>query len=106
MLLLLLQLTKSLFGTGKFVILDIGLFVLKCIVSLKKRGVYASSLIKKIRCWIKYIDGGGIQSSMNNKQVGYQARLTEEVDGVGLLFIQISQQKTHINQKLHGRRST
>ena len=48
MLLLLLQLTKSLFGTGKFVILDRGLFVLKFIVSLKKRGVYASSLIKKV----------------------------------------------------------
>ena len=47
-LLLLLHLTKSLFGTGKFVILDSGLFVLKFIVFLKKRGVYASSLIKNV----------------------------------------------------------
>ena len=44
--LLLLQLAKSLFGTSKLVILDSNLFVLKYIVSLKKRGIYASSLIK------------------------------------------------------------
>ena len=46
--LLLLQLAKSLFGTSKLVILDSNLFVLKYIVSLKKRGIYASSLIKNV----------------------------------------------------------
>ena len=40
---LLLRLARSLFGADKLVILDSGLFVLKYIVSLKKRGIYASS---------------------------------------------------------------
>ena len=45
---LLLRLARSLFGADKLVILDSGLFVLKYIVSLKKRGIYASSLIKNV----------------------------------------------------------
>ena len=44
---LLLRLTKDIFGTGKVVILDSGFCVLRGLVELMKRGVYASSLIKK-----------------------------------------------------------
>ena len=47
--LLLSRITKSLFVTGNIVILDRGLCVLKAIVYLKKRAVYASALIKKRR---------------------------------------------------------
>ena len=61
---LLLQITNSRFVKGKLVILGKVFCVLKAIVSLKKRGIYASALIKKRRYWSKYIDGSGIQSFM------------------------------------------
>ena len=77
---------KSLEGVlpvANLVILDRGLCVLKSIVSLNKRGVCASALIKKHRYWTKYIVGGGIQAFMNKKQVEYQERLPGEVYSVG-----------------------
>jgi hypothetical protein len=44
---LLLRLTGSIWSTGKTVILDSGFCVLKAIIELKKKGVFASALIKK-----------------------------------------------------------
>ena len=42
--------------------LDSGFCALKCIVELKKRGVYVAALIKKRRYWPKYIkvDGNNV----------------------------------------------
>ena len=40
------------------------------IVELKKRGVYASALIKKRRYWPKYIKGDDIKSHFDGKDVG------------------------------------
>ena len=50
--------------------LDSGFCVLKGIVELKKRGVYASALIKKQRYWPKYIKGDDIKSLFDGKDVG------------------------------------
>ena len=44
---LLLQILEPTFGRGSIVVLDSRFCVLKGIVELKKRGVYASALIKK-----------------------------------------------------------
>ena len=44
---LLLRLCESAFHIGMFVILDSGFCVLRAIIELKKRGVFASALIKK-----------------------------------------------------------
>ena len=44
---LLLRLCRFLWGTSSAVILDSGLCVLKGIVELRKKGVFASALIKK-----------------------------------------------------------
>ena len=44
---LLLRLCKPLFHTGKLVVLDIGFCVIHAIIELKKRGVFAATLIKK-----------------------------------------------------------
>jgi hypothetical protein len=47
--------------TGKVVILDSGFCVLKALIELAKKGVFASALIKKRRWyWPKYIDGGEV----------------------------------------------
>ena len=51
--------------------LDSSFSVLKRIVELKKRGVYASALIKKKRCyWPKYIKDDDIKSHFDGKDVG------------------------------------
>ena len=50
---LLLRLTKSLYHTGKCVILDSGFCVLKGLVELRKVGVFASAVTKKRRFWPK-----------------------------------------------------
>ena len=57
---LLLRLTKSIFTTGKVVILDSGFCVLRAIIELRKKGVFASALIKKRKYWPKYVPGEAI----------------------------------------------
>ena len=52
------------------IILDSGFCVLKGIVELKKRGVYASALIKKRKYWPKYIKGDVIKQHFDEKAVG------------------------------------
>ena len=50
--------------------LDSGFCVLKGIAELKKKGVFAASLIKK-RCYRpKYVDGDAINQHFSNKEVG------------------------------------
>ena len=44
---LLLNLCKSLYGSGKFIVLDSGFCVLKALIALKKVSVYAHAVIKK-----------------------------------------------------------
>ena len=51
------------------VFLDSGFCVLKGIVELKKRGVYASALIKKRKYWPKYIKGDVIRQHFDEKAV-------------------------------------
>ena len=46
---LLLRLTKTIHGTGRYVILDSGFCVLKAIVGLRQHGVFSGALIKKRR---------------------------------------------------------
>ena len=52
---LLLRLSKSICGSARIIILDSGFCVLKGIIELRKKGLYASALIKKRRFWPKYI---------------------------------------------------
>ena len=67
---LLLRILQPIFTKGYVVVLDSGFCVLKGIVELKKRGVYASALIKKRRYWPKYIKGDDIKSHFDAKDVG------------------------------------
>jgi hypothetical protein len=72
---LLLRLTKSIWFTGKVIILDSGFCVLKAIIELAKKGVYASALIKKRRFWPKYIDGESIKEHFRDSDPGFTDRL-------------------------------
>jgi hypothetical protein len=69
---LLLRLSKPIWDSGKVVILDSGFCVLKGIVELKKRGVFASALVKKRRFWPKYIRGNDIKRHFKEKKWGQQ----------------------------------
>ena len=51
------------------VILDSGFCVLRGIIELKKRGVYASALIKKCKYWPKHIKGAEIKVHFDDKDV-------------------------------------
>jgi hypothetical protein len=75
---LLFHLTSSaIWNTGKLlVILDSGFCVLKALIELKKKGVYASALIKKQHFWPKGIDGDDIAHQFVNKPVGTTDRLS------------------------------
>ena len=57
------------FHLGFVVILDSGFCVLKGIVELRKKGVFASALIKKRRYWPKYIHGEEVKEHFNDKEV-------------------------------------
>ena len=50
--------------------MDIGFYILRAILELEKRGVYASALIKKHKYWLKYIDGDSIDAYFEGKEVG------------------------------------
>ena len=52
---LLLQMLSPIYHKGFVVILDSGFCVLKGIIELRKKGVFASTLIKKRQYWPKYI---------------------------------------------------
>lgn len=67
---LLLRLCKSLYGTGKIVILDSGFCVLEGLIELRKMGVFAGALIKKQRYWPKYVPGDAIDEHFKDKAVG------------------------------------
>ena len=61
---------EPIYTRGSAVVLDSGFCILKGIIELKKRGVYASALIKKCLYWPKYIKGNGIKSHFDDKDVG------------------------------------
>ena len=66
---LLLRVLEPIFAKGMTVILDSGFCVLNGIIKLKKRGKYASALIKKWKYWPKHIKGDYIKAHFNGKEV-------------------------------------
>ena len=64
---LLLRMLPPIYHKGFVVILDSGFCILK---KLRKKGVFASALIKKWQYWPKYIKGNEIKAHFNDKNVG------------------------------------
>ena len=79
---LLLRLCESIFHIGMVVILDSGFCVLRALIELKKRGVFASALIKKRRYWPKHIKGDDIIKHFEKHKVGDTESLPGTLDGV------------------------
>ena len=79
---LLLRLTTPIWHQARTVILDSGFCVLKGIIELKKKGVYAGALIKKRRYWPKHIRGDDIREHFANKEVGDTNSWKGNLEGV------------------------
>lgn len=67
---LLVRLTKDMHGTGRVVVLDSGFSSLRGLLELKKRGLYASIVIKKKRYWPKYIPGDELDARASTLAIG------------------------------------
>lgn len=78
----LLDLAMAGFVVEMVVILDSGFCVLRALIELKKRGVFASALIKKRRYWPKHIKGDDIIKHFEKHKVGDTESLPGTLDGV------------------------
>ena len=81
--LLLLRMMNTIVGSGKVIILDSGFCILKGIIELMKREIYAGAFIKKRRYyWPKFIKGDAMDAHMSTKLTGETACLTGMMDNV------------------------
>ena len=55
---------------AKIIVLDSGFCVLRALVELRKRGVFAHALIEKRKYWPKYIKGDEIKAHFEGLEVG------------------------------------
>ena len=79
---LLLCLTKPIWGSSRVVVLDSGFCVLKVIVALRKKGVFATALVKKPRYWPKYVKGEAIKEYFSTKDIGTVDAMKGVLDSV------------------------
>ena len=79
---LLLRMLTPIFHKGYVVILDSGFCVLKGIIELRKKGVFASALIKKRQYWPKFIRGDDIKAHFDNKEVGETDSWAGKLDNI------------------------
>ena len=78
----LLRLTEPVWGSGRVFVLDSGFCVLQATVELRKKGLFASALIKKCRYWPKYIPGDSILAHFAEKGIGESDALQGMLDDV------------------------
>ena len=79
---LLLSLLVPIFHLGFVGIHDSGSYMLNGIIKLRKKGVFASALIKKQQYWPTYIRGDEIKAHFANKEVGDMDSWAGKLDSV------------------------
>ena len=79
---LLLWMLVPIFHMGLVIILDSGFCVLKGIIELCKKGIYASVLIKKRHYWPKFIHVDEIHAHFDEKEVGAADSWPGQLDNV------------------------
>ena len=67
---LLLCMMKSYFTTGGYVILDSSVCVLKGLIQLREKGVFACDFIKKRRYWPSMVPGKDMVDNFGEVEVG------------------------------------
>ena len=79
---LLLRMTNSHFATDRYVILDSGLCVLKGLIQLRKKGIFACAVIKKRRYWPSMLPGKYMEDNFGGVEVGETDAIQGTVDDV------------------------
>ena len=80
---LLLELCRTIFFSGRVVILDSGFCVLKALTKLREYGVYTTAMIKKRRYWPTLVKGDVIEKYMNeNKEIGECDAIEGQLNGI------------------------
>ena len=64
---LMVRAKKTLWGTGKVAVMDIGIFVLEEFISMVEKGFFGSALIKKSRYWHKGVPSEDFRHIQNNE---------------------------------------
>ena len=77
-----LRLSKLIWGSARIIILDSVFCVLKGIIELRKKGLYASALIKKCRFWPKYIRGEEIKTHFESLECGFADAWPGKLDNI------------------------
>ena len=78
---LLFCMMKSYFATGRYITLDYGFCVLKGLIQLRKKGVFACSVINKKRYWPVMVPGKEIEDHFREMEVGETYAIQRKVDG-------------------------
>ena len=78
---LLLHMMKSYFATGRYVILDSGFRVLKGLINLRKKDVFACAVINKRIYWPAMVPGKDMEDHFWELEVGETDAIQGTVDG-------------------------
>ena len=73
---------KSYFATGGYVILDSIFCVLKGLIQLRKKGVFACAFIKKRRYWPSMVPGKEMEDHFREVEVGETDAIQGTADDV------------------------
>ena len=79
---LLLRMLEPVFHTGRYIVLDSGFCVLRGIVELRRRGVFACALIKKRRYWPTLVPGDAMERHFSTMNVGEVDAIEGSLDGI------------------------
>ena len=64
------RMTRTIWGSGRVVLLDSGFGYLNCLGQLRRKGLFSTTVIKKKQHWPRGVDGDKILMNMSNKNVG------------------------------------
>jgi hypothetical protein len=78
---LLMRMLSTYFTTGRYVVLDLGLCVLRALIELKKVGLFACAVIKKRRYWPAMVPGDEMSQAFDNANVGTLMAISGVLNG-------------------------
>ncbi len=70
------------FATGRYVVLDSGFCMLRALMELKKIGLYACAVIKRLRFWPAMVPGDKMLQAFEDAHVGTLMAISGVLNGV------------------------
>ena len=99
---LLLRMMQIYFATGSYVILDYSFCVLKGLIQLSKKGVFACGFIKKRRYWPSTVLGKEMEDNFGELEVGETDAIQGTVDDVILNLCEMKE-PNYVSHSLPGK---